>query len=96
MAKSAKREDLLEIGKKLYFPDGKSKKGMKASSCTFTICDFSHSSVDDDMTMGEFYDSSGLSGVLRYYIHTTGPGLSRTTQDIESDSDAAINDAQTQ
>ena len=45
--KNANRDELLEIGKQLFFKKGKSKRGIPSSNCQFEIRDFSHNTVSE-------------------------------------------------
>lgn len=59
---------ILEMGKDLFFPDGRSTKG-HADDFTFDICDFKRNKVQLDDTVGRLYEQTKLK-LLGFYICT--------------------------
>ena len=87
--KTANANVLLEEGKTLFFPDGVSRKGVQASACTFDIRDFSHCPLSDDDTVGSLYEVVRMSGILGFFLYSTGPNVTKdetsgTQEDNES------------
>lgn len=80
--KNAGYDDLIKLGKELFFPKGQSKKGPEANF-TFKIYDFQECEMPRDVTVGDLYESAKL-GVLRFYL---------ATLDLE-ESDASSEDIQ--
>lgn len=68
---------ILQEGKNLFFPNGKTIKGLKADDCTFELYDFSHTQIKETETdtLGKIHDRVKPSGILRFYVCTTGPKL---------------------
>ncbi|XP_071178721.1 uncharacterized protein [Mytilus edulis] len=69
--------DIMEHGKKLFFRNGKSKKGM-VTEFDFEIRNFMGESIEEDCTVADLYDETG-SRQLRYYLYTK----KRTTSILE-------------
>ncbi|KAK7912570.1 hypothetical protein WMY93_012781 [Mugilogobius chulae] len=59
-------KDLLEMGKELFFPNGKSSKG-PIEEFEFDIRDFSHNKVPLEFTVNNLYEKTKLK-MLRIYI----------------------------
>ncbi|XP_071832111.1 uncharacterized protein [Apostichopus japonicus] len=72
--RNAKKDDILEIAKGLFFPNGKSPRG-KLSDFTLSLTDISMQEVGKDMTIGEMYDAFKVP-MLRCYISTKMKRLS--------------------
>lgn len=68
MSKEARKEEILNEAKKLFFPDGISPKGNQ-SLFEFDLWDFKQNPLCDDMTIGTMYEIVKLS-VLRFYMKT--------------------------
>ena len=68
MPKKAVNSDILEAGKKLFFRDGRSKKG-KFDHFDAVILDYQHVPMPDDVTIGDVYDISKM-GIVRFYLST--------------------------
>lgn len=66
--KTWKPKDILEHGKKIFFPKGVSKRG-KLSDFTFELRDFSAQAIPNESTVGDMYESTDVK-MLRYYIFT--------------------------
>ncbi len=64
--KNAGYDDLIKLGKELFFPQGQSKKGPEVSF-VFKIFDFQECEMPHDVTVGELYESVKL-GILRFYL----------------------------
>ncbi len=64
--KNAGYDDLIKLGKELFFPQGQSKKGPEVSF-GFKIFDFQECEMPHDVTVGELYESVKL-GILRFYL----------------------------
>lgn len=79
VAKTAKREDLLEAGKTLFFQNGTSPKGT-ISDFNFDIWDFQQNPVSSEVTVGEMFQLSGLSR-LRFYLVSTQIATMRSGND---------------
>ena len=59
-----------EEAMKLYFPEGKSKKGLKIEDLDFTVCDFSNSAFPSKETVGQIYEREKPSDNLRFYLNS--------------------------
>ncbi|KAE8575851.1 hypothetical protein XENTR_v10003965 [Xenopus tropicalis] len=68
MGKDARKLEIMEEGKRLFFPNGKSSKGQE-SLFKFDVCDFQQNSLSTDVTIGCMYDTIKLP-VLRFYLTT--------------------------
>lgn len=66
--KTAGYDDLIKLGKELFFPKGQSKKGSEVSF-TFKIFDFQQCEMPHDITVGALYETAKL-GTLRFYLAT--------------------------
>lgn len=66
--KSTSVEELMKIGKELFFPKGISSKG-PAENYTFEIRDFSQTEIPVNLTVNELYEQSKLR-MLRLYVYT--------------------------
>lgn len=76
-------EDLIKLGKELFFPEGQSKKGPLANFI-FQIYDFQESEMPHDVNIGQLYESVKL-GVLRFYLVTVDREESEaSSEDVES------------
>ena len=54
----------------LFFPDGKSKRGLKLYELDCHVSDFSMQEISATQSIGECYDKEKPSGILRYYLST--------------------------
>ncbi|XP_073798489.1 uncharacterized protein [Danio rerio] len=61
-------EQIMEMGKNLFFPNGESPKGPEADF-TFHVCDFKRNPIVLDSTVGNLYEQTKLK-LLRFYICT--------------------------
>uniref|UniRef100_A0A1A8D302 Si:ch73-30l9.1 n=1 Tax=Nothobranchius kadleci TaxID=1051664 RepID=A0A1A8D302_NOTKA len=68
LAKTTTVAQMMELGKELFFPDGRSTKG-PAEDFTFGICDFKKNRIPLDSTIGQMYEQAKLKQ-LRFYICT--------------------------
>ncbi len=59
---------IMEMGKKLFFPNGESPKGPE-TDLTFHVCDFKRNHIPMDSTVGDLYELTKLK-LLRFYICT--------------------------
>jgi len=59
---------ILNIGKHLFFPNGRSTKG-QAADFTFDVCDFKRNKIPPDDTVARLYEQTRLK-LLRFYICT--------------------------
>ncbi|XP_057203027.1 uncharacterized protein LOC130562169 [Triplophysa rosa] len=75
-------DDLINLGKELFFPKGQSKKGPEANF-SFKIYDFQECEMSHDITVGELYESAKL-GVLRFYLATFELEESDASEDTHS------------
>ncbi|XP_029348259.1 uncharacterized protein LOC107885560 [Acyrthosiphon pisum] len=62
------KSDLIDVAKELFFPDGRSSKGM-IGEFSINLFDFQKNYLPDDMSVGELYDKTGLNS-LRFYLAT--------------------------
>ncbi|KAM4698703.1 uncharacterized protein WCC33_014236 [Rhinophrynus dorsalis] len=85
MPKTAGKEELMQQGKSLFFPAGKSSKGHE-SVFEFDMCDFQQNSLNTDVTIGSMYEAVKLP-MLRFYLIT----VPKKRQD-KGNTDASIND----
>ncbi|XP_060595302.1 G2/M phase-specific E3 ubiquitin-protein ligase-like [Ruditapes philippinarum] len=69
VSRNAVKEDLIEVGKRLFFPDGMSKKGA-VDEFKFDILDFKETKLPENITVSECYDLF-KTGVVTFYLHTT-------------------------
>lgn len=81
--KNTSVEELMRIGKDLFFPKGVSSKG-PAASYTFEMRDFSQTTIPFSITVNELYEQSKLR-MLRLYICTMEKDLVNSPQ-VSSDS----------
>ena len=73
--------DLLSQAKSLFFPNGKSRTGIRSSLCTFELRDFSHCKMSESMTVGEMCEAVRMSGLLRFYLCSKGPPINKQNMD---------------
>ena len=66
--KDARKEDLIEEGKKLFFPNGESSKG-KIDNFKIDLWDFQDKSLPNDKSVGEIYEETKIP-LLRFYFAT--------------------------
>ena len=66
--KDARKEDLIEEGKKLFFPNGESSKG-KIDNFKFDLLDIQDKSFPNDKNVGDMYEETKLP-LLRFYFAT--------------------------
>lgn len=66
--KSTTVQQVLKLGKDLFFPQNASTKG-RIEDFTFEICDFKRKPLCPTDTVGRLYDETKL-GILRFYICT--------------------------
>ena len=92
VSKDMKKDLLLEEALKLYFPKSKNSKDARLDpkDCTFTLCDYAHEEMAPDISVGEICRSVKMSGILRFFLHSSGPSLKSRwkktkTQSLESD-----------
>lgn len=64
----ATREDIHKIAKTIFFEDGMSSKGHE-TQFDFTVADFRCQELDNDITVREIFQKTGMSR-LRFYITT--------------------------
>ena len=81
--KSTTVQQILKIGKDLFFPQNASTKG-RIEEFTFEICDFKRKPLCPTNTVGQLYDETKL-GILRFYICTK-----ETTEQCQCDNSAQI------
>ncbi|XP_061743898.1 uncharacterized protein LOC133543377 [Nerophis ophidion] len=82
--KSVTMGELLETGKCLFFANGHSSKGL-IEDFEFDICDYSHSPVPREVTVGQLYEQTKLK-MLRVYTATKSNNillLSDESSDME-------------
>ncbi|XP_062316635.1 uncharacterized protein LOC134020504 [Osmerus eperlanus] len=65
--KTVTMEELLEIGKGLFFPNGQSSKGL-VEDHQFDIWDFSHNPVPLENTVSQLYDQTKLRNATHLYL----------------------------
>lgn len=68
VSKDSNRKDLASHARKLFFPNGKSKKG-KWEHFQHNIFDFKESKTNESTTVGELTRQSKF-GILRFYLNT--------------------------
>ena len=86
IGKSAKLPVLTETALSIFFPEGCSKRGLKKCDLSsIEICDFSHVPVPPDLSVEEFSAQAKLKGIIRYYLHTTGPEIHNSKQALTKD-----------
>lgn len=85
--KTATKMDLLLHAKKLFFPDGKSKKG-NWEDFIHNVYDFKECELDDHTDVGELYTLSKF-GMLRFYLHTT---VQPEEAETDLDDDSGLSD----
>ncbi|XP_038586911.1 uncharacterized protein LOC119912009 [Micropterus salmoides] len=83
LAINAGLKDILQEGKKLFFPDGISPKGSE-SDFEFEVWDFKQNRLTDDtcLSIGTMYETSRLT-MLRFYIATKQKELDDTSETSE-------------
>ena len=85
ISKEATKKDLIEAGKKLFFPNGESSKG-KWEEFDADVWNFRDKVLDDNITVGQLYEETKMP-LLRYYLATTPKIVTVTDdEDIQSDS----------
>ncbi|KAJ8049598.1 putative E3 ubiquitin-protein ligase TOM1 [Holothuria leucospilota] len=67
--RNAKKAELLQEAKKLYFPNGDSPQG-HISEFTFDICDYKKTSFGEDITIADVYEEIKM-GCVKFYMNTT-------------------------
>lgn len=80
--KSVTMGELLEIGKTLFFPNGRSSKG-PIEDFEFDIRDYSHNILPSEITVGQLYDQTKLRMIRVYTTSKTVIALSDAS-DVES------------
>ncbi len=75
-------EDILQEGKKLFFPDGTSTKG-SVSDFEFEVWDFKQNCLTDDtcLTIGTMYEAAKMT-MLRFYIATKPKEMDENASDV--------------
>ena len=73
--------EVLQRGKKLFFPDGMSSKGHE-SGFNFELRDYKQNPVQKDLTVGFIYDTLCMAR-LRFYIATTAKVIAIEDEDEE-------------
>ncbi|CAK6984110.1 uncharacterized protein LOC118562359, partial [Scomber scombrus] len=73
--------EVLQRGKKLFFPDGMSSKGHE-SGFNFELRDYKQNPVQQDLTVGFIYDTLCMAR-LRFYIATTAKVIAIEDEDEE-------------
>ncbi|KAK0149851.1 hypothetical protein N1851_009401 [Merluccius polli] len=68
MNKNATKTEILSQAKKLFFPNEKSKMG-KWEEFSHDIVNFQEAQVDEDVSVGDYYETHKL-GLLRFYLFT--------------------------
>ena len=86
--KDARKQDLIEEGKKLFFPNGESSKG-KIDNFKIDLWDFQDKSLPNDKSVGEIYEETKIP-LLRFYFATVDncPGEQETCNIESSDNDS--------
>ncbi|XP_039635786.1 uncharacterized protein LOC120545488 [Perca fluviatilis] len=77
-------EQVLETGKRLFFPNGLSTKGPQ-QNFDFEVCDFKRNSISLEDTVGKLYESTKLK-LLRFYICTKDKFSDQSSVEEESES----------
>lgn len=77
--KEANTDVIIEEAKKLFFPDGISRRGIRLEDVDCDLCDFSLNATKKEDTVGDMYDRTKC-GILRWYLSTTFKDRSRATQ----------------
>ncbi|KAF5903560.1 uncharacterized protein DAT39_006712 [Clarias magur] len=92
VAKTVTVEQILEMGKDFFFPDGLSTKG-PAEHFIFHVCDFKRNKISMGDTVGQLYEQTKLK-MLRFYICTKDAdsssliGSDSDVEEYSSDSDS--------
>ncbi|KAM9436460.1 uncharacterized protein Hap1MRO34_000881 isoform 2-T3 [Clarias gariepinus] len=92
VAKTVTVEQILEMGKDFFFPDGLSTKG-PAEHFIFHVCDFKRNKISMGDTVGQLYEQTKLK-MLRFYICTKDAdsssliGSESDVEEYSSDSDS--------
>ena len=84
--------DLIEEGKRLFFPNGVSGKGL-VQDFDFDILDFKDMIVHDGVTVGEIYDDTKIP-LLRFYLVTKPK--SSSTYPTDETSSITLEDSETE
>ncbi|KAE8278717.1 hypothetical protein D5F01_LYC23636 [Larimichthys crocea] len=82
--------ELLEIGKTLFFPNGRSSKG-PIEDFEFDIRDYSHNILPSEITVGQLYDQTKLRMIRVYTTSKTVIALSDAS-DVESTDERTKNE----
>ena len=89
--KDATKEDIMELGKRVFFPGGISPLG-PATEFDFQVRDFTEEVIAHSDTVGNMYKNTGMN-ILRFYLSTVPKGYLPDLADMEreeGDSDAVI------
>jgi hypothetical protein len=81
--KSAKKAQILDHAKNLFFPKGEAPHG-DITDFTIGLCDFKEAELDNDISVGDMYQSTNLK-VLRFYL------MSRLNSSDDDDDDIIRN-----
>ena len=71
IARNANATEIQRQALELFFPEGTSRKGVLLHTIDISVCDFGMSEIDDDTTVGDFYEKVKPSGILRFYLVTS-------------------------
>jgi len=83
--KEATKKDLLEIGKRLFFPNGESSKGNQ-SNFQFDVWDYQDRSMGESSTVGQMYKDTKMP-ILRFYLASIEPEEDIVSQLLGDDMD---------
>ncbi|XP_030609353.1 uncharacterized protein LOC115797005 [Archocentrus centrarchus] len=88
ICKDAKKSDILQVAKDLFFPNGGNVRG-PLTDFECDLKDYQEMTVDGGLTVGEMHNVTKLN-ILRFYLTTkktqSSPGLQSSSQDQNSSS----------
>ena len=78
--KGSTEEELLNVGRNLFFPNGVSRRGVDVKKCSISICDFAHETLPENATVGGLCEATKMTGKLRFFLYSEGPEMEKKTQ----------------
>lgn len=97
LPRDAKKADILEVAKEIFFPNGQSKKNILLTAVSCNVLDFAQTEFEDKISIAEMYDTVKM-GMLCFHLCTkTKNGAcsenkedeltKKSSEDLETESD---------